>query len=139
MQKCKSGNRKRCVIFLNYFVFSFVLCQIIAIFASNIDYAWALRNFLTKFKIMTTAIHVWNNTIFAEEVYVFNLGQNDYNWGTWYDIPYSWRGNEPQGLDRRELVLGREALHAYEEGLRQLFEQRVPECDVGNDKKACGQ
>lgn len=35
--------------------------------------------------------------------------------------------------------LGREALHAYEEGLRQLFEQRVPECDVGNDKKACGQ
>ena len=34
--------------------------------------------------------------------------------------------------------LGREALHAYEDGLRQLFEEPVPASDVENEKKACG-
>jgi len=32
---------------------------------------------------------------------------------------------------------GREALHAYEEGLRRLFEQRVPDKDLEKTEKVC--
>ena len=32
---------------------------------------------------------------------------------------------------------GHEALHAYEEGLRRLFEQRVPDKELGGAEQAC--
>ena len=32
---------------------------------------------------------------------------------------------------------GHEALHAYEEGLRRLFEQRVPDKELGEAEQAC--